>query len=97
MPQSTPSIEELQKALELALAHNAQLQQEVKLLREKVEIIGGDLCGGWSPPRYETTFQKFAGWFDHPEAHEPSRQDLLSSNLATLEKLWPALTGSAPK
>jgi len=48
MPQSTPSIEELQKALELALAHNAQLQQEVKLLREKVEILIKKLFGAKS-------------------------------------------------
>jgi arginase family enzyme len=63
-------------------------------LREKVEIIGGDLCGGWSRQEYQTRFQKLAGWFDHPPAHEPTRKDLLSSNLTTLEKLWPALTWS---
>jgi hypothetical protein len=63
-------------------------------VREKADIIGGDLCGGWSRPSYETPFQKFAGWFDHPPVHEPTRQDLLLSNLATLEKLWPVLTGS---
>jgi arginase family enzyme len=67
----------------------------LQTLREKVDIIGGDLCGGWSRQEYATRFQKFAGWFDHPEAHEPSRQDLLSSNLATLDRLWPALTGKS--
>ena len=62
-------------------------------LREKGAVIGGDLCGAWSRPRYATAFQKLAGWFDHPAAHEPARQDLLSSNLVTLERLWPVLTG----
>ena len=66
----------------------------LRTLREKMEVIGGDLCGGWSRPSYQTIFQKFAGWFDHPAAHAPGRQDLLSCNLVTLEKLWPALTGS---
>ena len=61
-------------------------------LREKAVVIGGDLCGGWSQPKYATTFQKIAGWFDHPPTHEPARQDLLSSNLVTLERLWPVLT-----
>jgi hypothetical protein len=53
------------------------------------------MCGSWSRPAYATRFQKLAGWFDHPPLHEPSRQDLLSSNLLTLEKLWPVLTGAA--
>ncbi len=62
-------------------------------LREKVGVIGGDLCGGWSRPQYATAFQKLAGWFDHPPTHEPARQDLLSSNLVTLDRLWPVLAG----
>lgn len=66
----------------------------LRTLREKAEVIGGDLCGGWSRPSYQTSFQKLAGWFDHPAAHEPGRQDLISSNLVTLERLWPALTGT---
>ena len=66
----------------------------LRRLREKAEVIGGDLCGGWSQPEYETTFQKLVGWFDHPPTHEPMRQDLLSSNLVTLERLWPVLTGA---
>jgi arginase family enzyme len=64
-------------------------------LRKWVDVIGGDMCGGWSRPAYATRFQKLAGWFDHPPLHEPSRQDLLSSNLLTLEKLWPVLTGAS--
>jgi len=66
----------------------------LRTLREKVAVIGGDLCGAWSQPRYQSAFQRLAGWFDHPAPHEPSRQDLLSCNLVTLERLWPALTGS---
>ena len=62
-------------------------------LRQRAKVIGGDLCGGWSRAQYATRFQKLAGWFDHPPQHEPGRQDLLSSNLPTLEKLWPVLTG----
>ncbi len=62
-------------------------------LRQRAQVIGGDLCGAWSRPLYATRFQKLAGWFDHPPQHEPGRQDLLSSNLPTLEKLWPVLVG----
>jgi arginase family enzyme len=67
----------------------------LRTLREKAEVIGGDLCGGWSRPAYSTAFQKLAGWFDHPAAWPaPNREQLLARNLVTLERLWPALTGS---
>jgi arginase family enzyme len=66
----------------------------LRTLREKVEVIGGDLCGGWSRPVYQTAFQKLAGWFDHPALPPPNREQLLARNLVTLERLWPALTGS---
>jgi len=62
-------------------------------VREKAEIIGGDLCGAWSRPAYATAFQKLAGWFDHPKVAPPGHEVLLRQNLVALEKLWPALTG----
>jgi len=65
----------------------------LKTLREKVEIIGGDLCGAWSRPSYQTTFQRLAGWFDHPSVKVPSREDLLARNHRVFEQLWPALIG----
>jgi arginase family enzyme len=63
-------------------------------LREKMEVIGGDLCGAWSFPKYQTTFQKLAGWFDHPRVQPPSQDDLLHRNLRVFQQLWPALTGT---
>jgi len=62
-------------------------------LREKAEIIGGDLCGAWSQPGYQTTFQKLAGWFDHPAVPPPEREELIAKNLRALEQLWPVLSG----
>ena len=61
-------------------------------LREKTQVIGGDLCGAWSPQEYATTFQRLAGWFDHPATETPAREVLPARNLAALGKLWPALT-----
>ena len=63
-------------------------------LREKAEIIGGDLCGAWSSQNYQTMFQRLAGWFDHPAMVPPSKESLMSRNLRVLQKLWPALTGA---
>lgn len=63
----------------------------LRTLREKAHVIGGDLCGAWSRPRYATTFQRLAGWFDHPSVTPPTRNDL--RNRRVFEQLWPALTG----
>jgi len=64
------------------------------LLHEKTQIIGGDLCGAWSPPIYETPFQRLAGWFDHPRVESAPGDDLPARNLRAFQRLWPALTGS---
>ncbi len=66
----------------------------LQTVRKKAEGSGGAMCGGWKRPQSETRFQQLAGWFDHPATTEPKRQDLLSTNLVTLERLWPALTGA---
>jgi hypothetical protein len=63
-------------------------------LRKKAEIIGGDVCGAWSRPSYETTFQRLAGWFDHPPVSPPAPEDLLKRNLHVFQQIWPALTDS---
>jgi arginase family enzyme len=63
-------------------------------LREKARVIGGDLCGVWSDPQYQTSFQRLAGWFDHPRVPPSIQQDRTSRHLEVWQKLWPALTGS---
>ena len=54
-------------------------------------ILGGDLCGAYSPPCYARAFQRFAGGFDHPRLPPPPA-DARAINHATLSALWPALT-----
>ncbi len=65
----------------------------LRTLREKTGVIGGDLCGAWSRQNYQTTFQRLAGWFDHPASALPSPEAWQDRNRVALEKLWPALTG----
>lgn len=67
----------------------------LQTLREKAQIIGGDLCGAWSRPAYQTTFQKLAGWFDHPKLASPPEEVLRTRNLRAFQRLWPMLTGSS--
>ena len=60
-------------------------------LREFCRIIGGDICGAYSPPKYARWKQRFAAEFDHPKIRLPDDDKIRAINLATLEKLWPLL------
>jgi hypothetical protein len=63
-------------------------------LRQSSRIIGGDICGAYSPPRYTRFKQRFAAEFDHPKIQLPSTDRIQQINLATLERLWPLLSGA---
>jgi hypothetical protein len=63
-------------------------------LRRSSRIIGGDICGAYSPPRYTRFKQRFAAEFDHPKIQLPSTDRIQQINLATLERLWPLLSGA---
>jgi len=63
-------------------------------LRESSRIIGGDVCGAYSPPQYARWRQRFAAEFDRPKLAPPDLEKARATNLAVLEKLWPLLTGS---
>ena len=60
-------------------------------LRDKATVIGGDLCGAWSRSRYETRFQKLAGWFDHPKIRSPVFEKLGALHQTVFRRIWPAL------
>jgi arginase family enzyme len=69
----------------------ADLQWALGKLRESCRIIGGDICGAYSPPKYARWKQRFAAEFDHPKIRLPDEGKIRAINLATLEKLWPLL------
>jgi arginase family enzyme len=62
-------------------------------LREKMPVIGGDICGAWSTPAFAGPFQRFASWWDHPKKKLDVSQRA-SINEAARARLWPALVGS---
>jgi arginase family enzyme len=70
------------------------LQWALKRLREACQIVGGDICGAYSPPKYARRKQRFAANFDHPKIYAPPSDQIRAINFAALEKLWPLLTGS---
>ena len=67
----------------------ADLQWALGMLRESCRIIGGDICGAYSPPKYARRKQRFAAEFDHPEIGLPAGDKIRAINFATLDKLWP--------
>jgi arginase family enzyme len=67
----------------------ADLQWALGKLREFSRVIGGDICGAYSPPKYARRKQRFAAEFDHPKIRLPEEDQIRAINLAALEKLWP--------
>ena len=61
-------------------------------LRERSRIIGADICGAYSKPKYARWKQKFASEWDHPKLELPAADEIRRINFAALERLWPALT-----
>jgi hypothetical protein len=70
------------------------LQWALGRLRESSQIIGGDICGAYSPPKYARFKQRFAAEFDHPKLALPNPDEIRRINFAALEKLWPLLAGA---
>jgi hypothetical protein len=70
------------------------LEWAVGRLRESSQIIGGDICGAYSPPNYARFKQRFAAEFDHPKIRLPAPDRIHQINLASLERLWPLLSGA---
>jgi len=69
----------------------ADLERALGKLHASCRIIGGDICGAYSPPHYARRKQRFAAEFDHPKIRLPDEDKIRAINLATLEKLWPLL------
>jgi arginase family enzyme len=70
----------------------ADLEWALSCLRGSTKIIGGDICGAFSPPSYARWKQRFAAEFDHPKLQLPAADQVYNINSAALANLWPALT-----
>jgi len=72
----------------------ADLAWAIGELRAKARVVGGDVCGAFSPPRYARWSQRLAGWWDHPELPEVSVEVARAANRAALSRIWPVLVGA---
>lgn len=64
----------------------------LETLRDRANLVGGDLCGAYSPPSYQRWFQRLAGNWDHPKLPDVNLARAAETNIATLNRLWPALS-----
>lgn len=69
----------------------SDLQWALAKLRKQNEIVAGDICGAYSEPTYARWTQEFASNWDHPKLELPPIEKTRKVNVATLERLWPAL------
>jgi hypothetical protein len=71
----------------------ADLDWAIQQVRARCRIVGGDICGGYSEPRYARWKQRFASEMDHPKMTVPTPEEIRAVNYTTLAKVWPLLAG----
>ncbi|PYJ10717.1 MAG: hypothetical protein DMF06_05365 [Verrucomicrobia bacterium] len=62
-----------------------------QLRASSARILGGDICGAFSPPQYARRKQRFAANMDHPKLPARDLESARKVNLRALEVLWPLL------
>lgn len=72
----------------------ADIAWALRELRSACTLVGGDICGAFSPPRYARLFQRLAARWDHPRLGPIDGVAAAQTNLRTLQILWPVLTGT---
>jgi arginase family enzyme len=60
----------------------------------RMNIIGTDICGAYSPQSYARRLQRAAARFDHPRLTEPVLDEARKTNHRTLEQLWPTIASA---
>ena len=61
-------------------------------IRRLTNVVGGDICGAYSPPVYERRLQRFAAEWDHPKLPPRELARARAINTAAVETIWPALS-----
>lgn len=66
----------------------------LKQLRNKTQLVAGDICGAFSKPKYARMKQRFVATIDHPKLPRPDETRAREINRAAVERLWPVLVGA---
>ena len=64
-----------------------------QLRGSSARIVGGDICGAFSPPAYARRKQRFAAEMDHPKLPARDLAAAAKINFRAFEALWPLLAG----
>ena len=62
-----------------------------QLRASRANILGGDICGAFSPPSYARRQQRFLAQMDHPRLPVRDLEASTRINLRAFEALWPLL------
>jgi arginase family enzyme len=65
-------------------------------IRAQTSIVGGDLCGAYSPPHYERWKQRIEATLDHPRLEPVSEATAATRNARARQIIWSALTAADP-
>lgn len=63
----------------------------MQLRASDAKVVGGDICGAFSPPLYARRKQRFAARMDHPKLPPPDLETAKKTNLHAFNTLWPIL------
>ena len=77
---------------ENGLFTNEDIAWALRELHTHTEVIGGDVCGAWSPVVYARFKQRIGGKLDHPRLPAVDPAVAKVRNAKALEMIWPALT-----
>lgn len=61
-------------------------------VRAQANVVGGDLCGAYSPPKYARLKQRIESYIDHPRLPSVPEMTANERNLQTLRTIWPVLS-----
>lgn len=80
---------------ENGLFRPADVAWAIRTLRAQARLVGGDVCGAYSPQRYARARQRFAARWDHPHVEPPpSLEQARRVNERAVTPIWAALTGA---
>jgi arginase family enzyme len=64
----------------------------ITLIRERANVIGGDICGAYSKPVYARPLQRFAAEWDHPKRPPTQMEQARAINARSAATIWNALS-----
>jgi arginase family enzyme len=71
------------------------IQWALEELRSQARIVGGDLCGAYSPPVFERWKQRIESTLDHPKLAPINEAVAAARNARAREIIWGALTAGS--